>query len=93
MAGADVPRRGLGGAGGVAGGGSRPAYYLLDGLDPGISQSTWTNATDAERFFAGSNVNVDSSRVVAQGDFNSGITLYSSNALINGSVISNLVSW
>ncbi|WP_378736741.1 alpha/beta hydrolase [Nocardia brasiliensis] len=41
-----------------AGGGSRPAYYLLDGLDPGLSQSTWTNATDAERFFAGSNVNV-----------------------------------
>ncbi|MBK5408554.1 autotransporter outer membrane beta-barrel domain-containing protein [Pseudomonas yamanorum] len=38
---------------------------------------------------AGSNVNVDSSRVVAQGDFNSGITLYSSNALINGSVISS----
>ncbi|MFB8279765.1 alpha/beta hydrolase [Nocardia colli] len=41
-----------------AGGGARPAYYLLDGLDPGTSQSTWTNATDAERFFAGANVNV-----------------------------------
>ncbi|MFF3227737.1 alpha/beta hydrolase [Nocardia suismassiliense] len=41
-----------------AGGGPRPAYYLLDGLDPGLTQSTWTNATDAERFFAGSNVNV-----------------------------------
>ncbi|WP_107653950.1 alpha/beta hydrolase [Nocardia suismassiliense] len=41
-----------------AGGGPRPAYYLLDGLDPGRTQSTWTNATDAERFFAGSNVNV-----------------------------------
>lgn len=38
---------------------------------------------------AGSNVNVDTSRVVAQGDFNAGITLYSSNALINGSVISS----
>ncbi|WP_405167490.1 esterase family protein [Nocardia sp. NBC_01499] len=41
-----------------AGGGQRPAYYLLDGLDPGTTQSTWTNATDAERFFAGANVNV-----------------------------------
>ncbi|MFG1796884.1 alpha/beta hydrolase [Nocardia sp. NPDC049149] len=41
-----------------AGGGQRPAYYLLDGLDPGVSQSTWTNATDAERFFAGQQVNV-----------------------------------
>ncbi|WP_194833875.1 alpha/beta hydrolase family protein [Nocardia sp. XZ_19_369] len=41
-----------------AGGGPRPAYYLLDGLDPGLTQSTWTNATDAERFFADSNVNV-----------------------------------
>lgn len=40
------------------GGGSRPAYYLLDGLDPGVNQSTWTNATDAEKFFAGRNVNV-----------------------------------
>ncbi|GAA5044505.1 hypothetical protein GCM10023318_07360 [Nocardia callitridis] len=41
-----------------AGGGARPAYYLLDGLDPGVGQSTWTNATDAEQLFAGSNVNV-----------------------------------
>lgn len=41
-----------------AGGGSRPTYYLLDGLDPGIGQSTWTNATDAEAFFRGKNVNV-----------------------------------
>lgn len=41
-----------------AGGGSRGSYYLLDGLDPGVGQSTWTNATDAERFFAGRNVNV-----------------------------------
>ncbi|MGX1775463.1 alpha/beta hydrolase [Nocardia brasiliensis] len=41
-----------------AGGGPRPTYYLLDGLDPGLTQSTWTNATDAEHFFAGSRVNV-----------------------------------
>jgi S-formylglutathione hydrolase FrmB len=41
-----------------AGGGSRPGYYLLDGLDPGVGQSTWINATDAERFFLGKNVNV-----------------------------------
>ncbi|WP_280382944.1 alpha/beta hydrolase [Nocardia wallacei] len=41
-----------------AGGGARPSYYLLDGLDPGERQSTWTNATDAEPFFAGRNVNV-----------------------------------
>ncbi|WP_435590500.1 alpha/beta hydrolase [Nocardia sp. bgisy118] len=41
-----------------ADGGSRPAYYLLDGLDPGVGQSTWTNATDAEAFFRGKNVNV-----------------------------------
>lgn len=41
-----------------AGGGSRPSYYLLDGLDPGAGQSTWTNATDAEPFFRGKNVNV-----------------------------------
>ncbi|QLY31564.1 alpha/beta hydrolase [Nocardia huaxiensis] len=41
-----------------AGGGSRPSYYLLDGLDPGAAQSTWTNATDAEPFFSGKNVNV-----------------------------------
>ncbi|NNH75592.1 esterase family protein [Nocardia uniformis] len=41
-----------------AGGGSRPSYYLLDGLDPGATQSTWTNATDAEPFFRGKNVNV-----------------------------------
>ncbi|MCM6772936.1 esterase family protein [Nocardia sp. CDC159] len=40
------------------GGGARPTYYLLDGLDPGTGQSTWTNATDAENFFAGKNVNV-----------------------------------
>lgn len=37
---------------------SRPSYYLLDGLDPGVDQSTWTNATDAEPFFADKNVNV-----------------------------------
>lgn len=41
-----------------AGGGAHPSYYLLDGLDPGVGQSTWTNATDAESFFAGKNVNV-----------------------------------
>ncbi|WP_067531231.1 alpha/beta hydrolase [Nocardia crassostreae] len=41
-----------------AGGGTRPSYYLLDGLDPGAGQSTWTNATDAEPFFGGKNVNV-----------------------------------
>ncbi|MFC9993312.1 alpha/beta hydrolase [Nocardia sp. NPDC127526] len=41
-----------------AGGGARPSYYLLDGLDPGAGQSTWTNATDAEPFFGGKNVNV-----------------------------------
>ncbi|MFH5207576.1 alpha/beta hydrolase [Antrihabitans sp. NCIMB 15449] len=41
-----------------AGGGSRPSYYLLDGLHPGVNESTWTNATDAERFFLGKNVNV-----------------------------------
>ncbi|MBF6270077.1 alpha/beta hydrolase [Nocardia farcinica] len=41
-----------------AGGGARPSYYLLDGLDPGVGQSTWTNATDAEAFFRGKNVNV-----------------------------------
>ncbi|WP_330251972.1 esterase family protein [Nocardia sp. NBC_00565] len=41
-----------------AGGGAYPSYYLLDGLDPGVGQSTWTNATDAESFFAGKNVNV-----------------------------------
>ncbi|WP_406235874.1 alpha/beta hydrolase [Nocardia sp. NBC_01009] len=40
------------------GGGARPSYYLLDGLDPGVGQSTWTNATDAESFFASKNVNV-----------------------------------
>lgn len=38
--------------------GPRPSYYLLDGLDPGSKQSTWTNATDAENFFHGRNVNV-----------------------------------
>lgn len=41
-----------------AGGGDRPSYYLLDGLDPGVGQSTWLNATDAEAFFAGKNLNV-----------------------------------
>ncbi len=41
-----------------AGGGSRPTYYLLDGLLPGEHQSTWTQATDAEPFFANKNVNV-----------------------------------
>ncbi|MEU8897848.1 alpha/beta hydrolase family protein [Nocardia sp. NPDC048505] len=41
-----------------ADGGPRPSYYLLDGLDPGVGQSTWTNATDAEPFFAGRRVNV-----------------------------------
>ncbi|WP_067820004.1 alpha/beta hydrolase [Nocardia inohanensis] len=41
-----------------AGGGARPSYYLLDGLDPGATQSTWTNATDAESFFQGRDVNV-----------------------------------
>ncbi|MGV9412799.1 alpha/beta hydrolase [Nocardia sp. NPDC003693] len=41
-----------------AGGGSRGSYYLLDGLDPGATQSTWTQATDAEPFFRGKNVNV-----------------------------------
>ncbi len=40
------------------GGGARPSYYLLDGLDPGVGQSTWTNATDAEGFFRGKNLNV-----------------------------------
>ncbi|WP_067670186.1 alpha/beta hydrolase [Nocardia miyunensis] len=37
---------------------ARPSYYLLDGLDPGPLQSSWTNATDAEPFFANKNVNV-----------------------------------
>jgi S-formylglutathione hydrolase FrmB len=41
-----------------AGWGARPSYYLLDGLDPGVGQSTWTNAIDTEAFFAGKNVNV-----------------------------------
>lgn len=41
-----------------AGGGPRASYYLLDGLDPGVGQSTWTNATDAETFFLGKNLNV-----------------------------------
>lgn len=41
-----------------ASGGARPSYYLLDGLDPGVGQSTWTNATDAEAFFRGKNLNV-----------------------------------
>lgn len=41
-----------------AGGGSRGTFYLLDGLDPGVGQSTWTNATDAEAFFRNKNVNV-----------------------------------
>lgn len=41
-----------------SGGGSRGSYYLLDGLDPGASQSTWTQATDAEPFFRSKNVNV-----------------------------------
>ncbi|MFI6870474.1 alpha/beta hydrolase [Nocardia sp. NPDC050406] len=41
-----------------ADGGARPTYYLLDGLDPGAGQSTWTNATDAEPFFRDKNVNV-----------------------------------
>ncbi|MFB8001868.1 alpha/beta hydrolase [Nocardia sp. NPDC056000] len=41
-----------------AGGGARSSYYLLDGLDPGATQSTWTNATDAEPFFHDKNVNV-----------------------------------
>ena len=40
------------------GSGARGSYYLLDGLDPGNGQSTWTNATDAESFFAGKKVNV-----------------------------------
>ncbi|MQY24652.1 alpha/beta hydrolase [Nocardia aurantia] len=40
------------------GGAARPTYYLLDGLDPGVDQSTWTNATDAETFFADKSVNV-----------------------------------
>ncbi|MCX4093406.1 alpha/beta hydrolase [Nocardia sp. alder85J] len=40
------------------GGAARPTYYLLDGLDPGEQQSTWTNATDAESFFADKAVNV-----------------------------------
>ncbi|MEV5840076.1 alpha/beta hydrolase family protein [Nocardia sp. NPDC052112] len=41
-----------------AGGGEYPSFYLLDGLDPGVDQSTWTNATDAESFFLGRKVNV-----------------------------------
>lgn len=41
-----------------AGDAPRPSYYLLDGLDPGVGQSTWTNATDAEAFFRGKAVNV-----------------------------------
>ncbi|MEV0250341.1 alpha/beta hydrolase family protein [Nocardia sp. NPDC050712] len=41
-----------------ADGGARPSYYLLDGLDPGAGQSTWTNATDAEPFFGDKRVNV-----------------------------------
>jgi len=41
-----------------AGSAARPSYYLLDGLDPGRGQSTWTNATDAEPFFADKRVNV-----------------------------------
>lgn len=41
-----------------AGGGSRPSYYLLDGLAPGDTESVWTVATDAVQFFANKNVNV-----------------------------------
>ncbi len=42
--------------------GSRPSFYLLDGVsagsESGYSQSTWTQKTDIEAFFADKNVNV-----------------------------------
>lgn len=39
-------------------GGPRPTFYLLDGVDAGSDQNTWTKKTDVESFFAGKNVNV-----------------------------------
>lgn len=42
--------------------GSRPSFYLLDGVsagsESGYSESTWTQKTDIEAFFADKNVNV-----------------------------------
>ncbi len=39
-------------------GGPRPTFYLLDGVDAGSDQNTWTKKTDVESFFADKNVNV-----------------------------------
>ena len=36
----------------------RPSFYLLDGVDAGDQQSTWTAETDIVSFFANKNVNV-----------------------------------
>ncbi|MCX5042143.1 esterase family protein [Aldersonia sp. NBC_00410] len=36
----------------------RPSLYLLDGVDAGNDQNTWTERTDAAVFFADKNVNV-----------------------------------
>ena len=36
----------------------RPSLYLLDGVDAGDSESTWTEKTDVASFFAHRNVNV-----------------------------------
>ncbi|MFI9505301.1 alpha/beta hydrolase [Nocardia sp. NPDC052566] len=37
---------------------SRPAYYLLDGIDSGPPETNWTRHTDIVAFFADKNVNV-----------------------------------
>ena len=36
----------------------RPTFYLLDGVESGNDESTWTKKTDVERFFQNKNVNV-----------------------------------
>ncbi|MBJ8346182.1 alpha/beta hydrolase family protein [Antrihabitans sp. YC2-6] len=41
-----------------AGGGPRPSYYLLDGVDSENDNSDWLQKTDAAQFFANKNVNV-----------------------------------
>lgn len=36
----------------------RPSFYLLDGVESGTDESTWTKKTDIVRFFQNKNVNV-----------------------------------
>jgi S-formylglutathione hydrolase FrmB len=38
--------------------GSRPTYYLLDGVDSPAAESNWVRKTDIRRFFADKDVNV-----------------------------------